>query len=163
MPLLKAMRGIASFSRKSPGRFVLHPRLGPSSGCSIIHPQTCVFDEGHMLKNFESERYRCLLKYQARWRLLLTGTPLQNNLQELVVSRRTFLLSCRGSQQPVVPNELHSSRSIRKKRGFPSHDFQVKGRCKNHYACEGAGLQSQEDDDPLCLTPSQRSGIRFNP
>lgn len=38
-----------------------------------------------MLKNFESERYRCLLKYQAEWRLLLTGTPLQNNLQELVV------------------------------------------------------------------------------
>lgn len=39
-----------------------------------------------MLKNFESERYRCLLKYKAVWRLLLTGTPLQNNLQELVVS-----------------------------------------------------------------------------
>jgi SWI/SNF-related matrix-associated actin-dependent regulator of chromatin subfamily A containing DEAD/H box 1 len=26
------------------------------------------------------------MKYDARWRLLLTGTPLQNNLQELVVS-----------------------------------------------------------------------------
>jgi hypothetical protein len=46
-----------------------------------------------MLKNFESERYRCLLKYQADWRLLLTGTPLQNNLQELVVGSRIFTTS----------------------------------------------------------------------
>jgi SWI/SNF-related matrix-associated actin-dependent regulator of chromatin subfamily A containing DEAD/H box 1 len=47
--------------------------------------QTCVFDEGHVLKNFQSQRYRALLRYGSRWRLLLTGTPLQNNLQELVV------------------------------------------------------------------------------
>ena len=38
-----------------------------------------------MLKNFQSQRYQALLKYKSRWRLLLTGTPLQNNLQELVV------------------------------------------------------------------------------
>ncbi|KIO10144.1 hypothetical protein M404DRAFT_130812 [Pisolithus tinctorius Marx 270] len=44
-----------------------------------------VFDEGHVLKNFQSQRYQALLKFEARWRLLLTGTPLQNNLQELVV------------------------------------------------------------------------------
>ncbi|EIW82919.1 hypothetical protein CONPUDRAFT_52649 [Coniophora puteana RWD-64-598 SS2] len=45
----------------------------------------CIFDEGHVLKNFESQRYKALLKYESNWRLLLTGTPLQNNLQELVV------------------------------------------------------------------------------
>jgi SWI/SNF-related matrix-associated actin-dependent regulator 1 of chromatin subfamily A len=44
-----------------------------------------VFDEGHALKNYQSQRYQTLLKFEARWRLLLTGTPLQNNLQELVV------------------------------------------------------------------------------
>lgn len=44
-----------------------------------------MFDEGHVLKNFQSQRYQALLKYKSRWRLLLTGTPLQNNLQELVV------------------------------------------------------------------------------
>lgn len=48
--------------------------------------QCCVFDEGHVLKNFQSQRYQALLKYESRWRVLLTGTPLQNNLQELVVS-----------------------------------------------------------------------------
>ena len=52
---------------------------------SFLAPQTCVFDEGHMMKNFQSQRYQALLRYKSRWRLLLTGTPLQNNLQELVV------------------------------------------------------------------------------
>ena len=47
--------------------------------------QTCIFDEGHVLKNFQSQRYQALLKFPSKWRLLLTGTPLQNNLQELVV------------------------------------------------------------------------------
>lgn len=51
----------------------------------------CVYDEGHVLKNFQSQRYQSLLKYESKWRLLLTGTPLQNNLQELV-SLMNFVL-----------------------------------------------------------------------
>lgn len=51
----------------------------------------CVFDEGHMLKNRKSQKYAKLLRITARWRLLLTGTPLQNNLQELV-SLLNFIL-----------------------------------------------------------------------
>lgn len=47
--------------------------------------QVCVFDEGHQLKNSESKKYKDLMQIRAEWRLLLTGTPLQNNLQELVV------------------------------------------------------------------------------
>jgi SWI/SNF-related matrix-associated actin-dependent regulator of chromatin subfamily A containing DEAD/H box 1 len=52
----------------------------------IYMSQSAIFDEGHQLKNFQSQRYQYLLKYPSQWRLLLTGTPLQNNLQELVVS-----------------------------------------------------------------------------
>lgn len=44
-----------------------------------------MFDEGHVLKNFQSQRYTSLMKIDSKWKLLLTGTPLQNNLQELVV------------------------------------------------------------------------------
>ncbi|GHJ86885.1 hypothetical protein NliqN6_3287 [Naganishia liquefaciens] len=44
----------------------------------------CIFDEGHTLKNFESQRYKSLIQIRSNWRVLLTGTPLQNNLQELV-------------------------------------------------------------------------------
>ncbi len=36
-----------------------------------------------MLKNTASQRYQGLIKIPANFRLLLTGTPLQNNLQEL--------------------------------------------------------------------------------
>jgi len=34
-----------------------------------------------------TKAYTDLLSIKPRWRLLLTGTPLQNNLQELVVSQ----------------------------------------------------------------------------
>lgn len=43
-----------------------------------------VYDEGHMLKNATSDRYKKLTRLKANFRLLLTGTPLQNNLRELV-------------------------------------------------------------------------------
>lgn len=43
----------------------------------------CVYDEGHMLKSSKSLLYEKLIRIPAKFRLLLTGTPLQNNLQEL--------------------------------------------------------------------------------
>merc|ERR1712178_427466 len=46
--------------------------------------QYAVFDEGHMVKNMNSQRYQQLSKINAKRRLLLTGTPLQNNLLELI-------------------------------------------------------------------------------
>lgn len=55
------------------------------------HFDMIVYDEGHMLKNSNSERYNKLMRLKARFRLLLTGTPLQNNLKELV-SLLAFML-----------------------------------------------------------------------
>lgn len=43
-----------------------------------------IFDEAHMLKNMTTQRYQQLATINARSRLLLTGTPLQNNLLELM-------------------------------------------------------------------------------
>jgi SWI/SNF-related matrix-associated actin-dependent regulator 1 of chromatin subfamily A len=51
-----------------------------------IEFQSCIYDEGHKLKNCATKAYTDLLSIKPRWRLLLTGTPLQNNLQELIVS-----------------------------------------------------------------------------
>jgi SWI/SNF-related matrix-associated actin-dependent regulator 1 of chromatin subfamily A len=45
---------------------------------------TMILDEGHMVKNMESSRYKHLSRISAPFRLLLTGTPLQNNLMELL-------------------------------------------------------------------------------
>jgi SWI/SNF-related matrix-associated actin-dependent regulator 1 of chromatin subfamily A len=50
-----------------------------------------VYDEGHFLKNSLTERYNKLMRLHARFRLLLTGTPLQNNFEELV-SLLSFML-----------------------------------------------------------------------
>ncbi|KAJ2581527.1 DNA-dependent ATPase fun30, partial [Coemansia sp. RSA 1836] len=50
-----------------------------------------ILDEGHMVKNCMSSRYKWLMQIRTPFRLLLTGTPLQNNLQELV-SLLTFIL-----------------------------------------------------------------------
>lgn len=59
-----------------------------------------VYDEGHMLKNSTSTRYKKLMRLRAQFRLLLTGTPLQNNLKELI-SLLSFIL-------PQVFNEKKS-------------------------------------------------------
>jgi helicase SWR1 len=42
-----------------------------------------ILDEAHNIKNFRSQRWQTLLNFNANHRLLLTGTPLQNNLVEL--------------------------------------------------------------------------------
>ncbi|KZT61158.1 hypothetical protein CALCODRAFT_46051 [Calocera cornea HHB12733] len=42
-----------------------------------------ILDEAHNIKNFRSQRWQTLLGFHSQRRLLLTGTPLQNNLMEL--------------------------------------------------------------------------------
>ncbi|KAF8768478.1 Helicase domino like protein [Argiope bruennichi] len=42
-----------------------------------------ILDEAQHIKNFKSQRWQMLLNFQSSHRLLLTGTPLQNNLMEL--------------------------------------------------------------------------------
>jgi SNF2 family DNA or RNA helicase len=42
-----------------------------------------ILDEAHNIKNFQSQRWQTLISFNSQRRLLLTGTPLQNNLNEL--------------------------------------------------------------------------------
>ncbi|XP_013379688.1 helicase SRCAP [Lingula anatina] len=42
-----------------------------------------ILDEAQNIKNFKSQRWQTLLNFSSQRRLLLTGTPLQNNLMEL--------------------------------------------------------------------------------
>lgn len=44
---------------------------------------TIVIDEAHRLKKLDCNLTSCLKKYSSEFRLLLTGTPLQNNILEL--------------------------------------------------------------------------------
>ena len=45
--------------------------------------QYLILDEAQHIKNFKSQRWQLLLNFTSAGRLLLTGTPLQNNLMEL--------------------------------------------------------------------------------
>ncbi|KAJ3487104.1 hypothetical protein NLG97_g6481 [Lecanicillium saksenae] len=42
-----------------------------------------IFDEGHKMKNPETKVYKDLRRIPAAWKMLLTGTPVQNNLLEM--------------------------------------------------------------------------------
>jgi len=50
-----------------------------------------ILDEGHMMKNMTSLRYKHLMTINSDCRFLLTGTPIQNTLQELI-SLLTFIM-----------------------------------------------------------------------
>lgn len=56
-----------------------------------------ILDEAHNIKNFNSQRYRAMIRLKTHARLLLTGTPLQNNMQELW-SLLTFLTAGHDGQ-----------------------------------------------------------------
>lgn len=43
-----------------------------------------MFDEGHKFKNPDTKVYKTFVRLRPNWRILLTGTPVQNNLMELV-------------------------------------------------------------------------------
>nr|POF25996.1 atp-dependent helicase fft2 [Quercus suber] len=49
-----------------------------------LGPAVCVYDEAHALRNHTTDRYKQLMRIPADFKVLLTGTPLQNNLQELI-------------------------------------------------------------------------------
>ncbi|KAI0663601.1 SNF2 family N-terminal domain-containing protein [Cubamyces menziesii] len=116
-PKLRDMLNSSVVTRKADGWNVLITTYNLAQGDDHdrkffrrIEWDTCVFDEGHVLKNFQSQRYQALLKYKSRWRLLLTGTPLQNNLQELV-SLMNFILPDQFAE------DLDSLRAVFKTKG----------------------------------------------
>jgi DNA helicase INO80 len=60
-----------------------HVVLSDSAYFSRVKWAHMVLDEAHALKNANSQRWQKLLAVKCRSRLLLTGTPIQNNMHEL--------------------------------------------------------------------------------
>uniref|UniRef100_A0A673C4L5 SWI/SNF-related, matrix-associated actin-dependent regulator of chromatin, subfamily a, containing DEAD/H box 1 n=1 Tax=Sphaeramia orbicularis TaxID=375764 RepID=A0A673C4L5_9TELE len=76
-----------------------------------------IFDEGHMLKNMNSLRYRHLMAINAEHRLLLTGTPLQNNLLELM-SLLNFIMPSMFSSSTTQLSKMFSMKSYEEQSRF---------------------------------------------
>ncbi|KAJ1969012.1 DNA-dependent ATPase fun30, partial [Dispira parvispora] len=102
--------------------------------------RTLILDEGHMIKNCCSARYQHLMALQASFRLLLTGTPLQNNLRELI-SLLSFILP------RIFKNKFQV---LQKVFSLPSNPAGVKG---NHRG-KSSGRKAQSDASETEPPPS---------
>ncbi|XP_052464416.1 SWI/SNF-related matrix-associated actin-dependent regulator of chromatin subfamily A containing DEAD/H box 1b isoform X1 [Carassius gibelio] len=94
--------------------------IGNSSDRSLfckLKLEYAVFDEGHLLKNMNSLRYRHLMAINAKYRLLLTGTPLQNNLLELM-SLLNFIMPNMFSSSTSQISKMFSMKSSEEQSSF---------------------------------------------
>ena len=76
----------SSSSDSSPG--VPRGRMTGLTATEILTthgPDLCVCDEGHLLKKLDGKANRAVSLIRTRRKVLLTGTPIQNNLSELYV------------------------------------------------------------------------------
>ena len=60
-----------------------HTGDGPKVGCFGIHWYRAILDEAHMIKNRNAKAAQACYALRAEYRWCLTGTPMQNNLDEL--------------------------------------------------------------------------------
>ncbi|KUI53981.1 ATP-dependent helicase fft2 [Cytospora mali] len=55
-----------------------------ANAMNSIGINAAIFDEGHQLKNPNAKIYNDLIRIEADWKLILTGTPIQNNIMEMM-------------------------------------------------------------------------------
>ncbi len=68
------------------------------------HCDIMLFDEGHRLKNMNVKIFQTVSKFDCSKRIILTGTPLQNSLDEFY--------SCINFVNPGIFNSLQSFRKV---------------------------------------------------
>lgn len=64
-----------------------YSQMSRSRDVSLINKigiNAAIFDEGHKLKNPNAQVYKYLIQIDAAWKLIMTGTPIQNNIMEMV-------------------------------------------------------------------------------
>ena len=68
-----------------------------------------LLDEGHLLKNSKSARYKFLVTLRAKFRFIITGTPLQNDLKELIAILSFMLPSIFANEDIIYYFESKAS------------------------------------------------------
>ncbi|KAI1176842.1 SNF2 family N-terminal domain-containing protein [Nemania sp. FL0916] len=91
-----------------------------------LDPHAAIFDEGHKLKNRNNLIYKQMMRVQTQWRLILSGTPVQNNLKELLTLLHFVEPDLFGNKifdkldtifEAKVPNkEIHNFAALAKER-----------------------------------------------
>ncbi|KAI1131735.1 SNF2 family N-terminal domain-containing protein [Nemania abortiva] len=91
-----------------------------------LDPYAAIFDEGHKLKNRKNLIYKQMMRVPTQWRLILSGTPVQNNLKELLTLLHFVEPDLFGDQifdqldtifEAKVPNkEIHNFAALAKER-----------------------------------------------
>jgi hypothetical protein len=119
-----------------------------------------VIDEGHRLKNDESKLFQYLQNCKMDHRILLTGTPLQNNLRELF-----------NIMSFVAPNEFHDPEGLRQRYDLNQEEpsavlTELHVRLRPHFLrrvkSQIAGEFSKKIDIvvPIRMSPLQRELIK---
>lgn len=121
-----------------------------------VNPQAIVFDEGHYIKNWESQRYTFShrLAMRIRRRLILTGTPIANRPADLWA----LLSIIRPKLFPNLPDYMWTFTRPRKFRG----KWQFKGAenlDKLHRILKGECMIRRRKTDVLDLPPKTRRVI----
>ncbi|PFH36155.1 putative SWI2/SNF2 Brahma-like [Besnoitia besnoiti] len=106
-------------------------------GLSYPNWRHLVVDEGHRMKNSKSKFHICVSEFRATHRLLLTGTPLQNNLAELW-SLLNFLL----------PKIFSCASDFEK---WFSQPFEGKGMAVESHDAESAGSAFLNEEERLLI------------
>ncbi|KAI1151038.1 SNF2 family N-terminal domain-containing protein [Nemania diffusa] len=91
-----------------------------------LDPYAAIFDEGHKLKNRKNLVYKQMMRVPTQWRLILSGTPVQNNLKELLTLLHFVEPALFGDKifdqldtifEAKVPNkEIHNFAALAKER-----------------------------------------------
>ncbi|RYC58196.1 hypothetical protein CHU98_g8010 [Xylaria longipes] len=91
-----------------------------------LDPYAAIFDEGHKLKNRKNLVYKQMMRVPTQWRLILSGTPVQNNLKELLTLLHFVEPDLFGAEifeqldtifEAKVPNkEIHNFAALAKER-----------------------------------------------
>lgn len=74
--------------------------------------QALIVDEAHRLKNQKSATRLALQELSVKWLLMLSGTPVQNNMKELQVSDSAGCAACRPVDMPACQAVVTASSSI---------------------------------------------------
>ncbi|KAJ1919004.1 DNA-dependent ATPase fun30 [Mycoemilia scoparia] len=125
-----------------------------------------ILDEGHMIKNCTSARYNWLMQIKSKFRLLLTGTPLQNNLQELMSLLSFIMPSVFGDSLKELQQAFKSRGGTIKKGTNKQSIDRVKQQASTDYDdSESVSSDSQQPSEllPIELERVQRAKHLLSP